>query len=507
MCPDMKRKFAAVILFIALVVLGYESDGYSRRRAAVHAPKFNVTKEVIPGFPEPNTPEILNRVGYYRYYLRGQRNPSILVLVSGYISGAGYFDNMARNLVKRGNVEVWTINRRETFMENRELMRKDIREFLRYPSRRKAVIARMNDVSRYLRHDGACMRHWGLQVQMEDIGRVIREARERSSSVFLGGWSDGGEFLMAYTNYKFSDGHFGYQDLAGVVFLDVDPEWAVYSGKTERIERAINRHREAIEKDRLYVTVSPGLPVYTMAVELARIYPGRKSPLAEYFGVPRTLLKKGITNRALGGWLFDYTVSDYERSRRSPFAYFIRSGDIRVPAQTRRHRRRAMVDWRSHHSTGEVTNLDMFLRANSAPGHMFELFYPRKLIQDFWSIAKTGFHCPELNVYHTPENRLPLFNAQTRANYDTAILPDIVTWYMNRSGIRKELVANHHFPSYSHADIFFASPADREFFSPLYRWMRAASSNVGRVSPEMENRRSPGVTGRRCTGEERIHRN
>nr|HPQ55450.1 hypothetical protein [Spirochaetota bacterium] len=80
----MKKKCAAVILFIALVVLGYESDGYSRRRAAVSAPKFNVTKEVIPGFPEPNTPEILNRVGYYRYYLRGQRNPSILVLVSGY---------------------------------------------------------------------------------------------------------------------------------------------------------------------------------------------------------------------------------------------------------------------------------------------------------------------------------------------------------------------------------------------------------------------------------------
>lgn len=476
----MKNKFAAVTVLVALVVLGFSRDGYSRRRAAVPVPKFNVTKEVIPGFSEPNTPEILNRVGYYRYYLRGQKNPSILVLVSGYISGAGYFDNMARKLVKRGNVEVWTINRRETFMENRELMRKDIREFLRYPSRRQAVIARMNDVGRYLRHDSSCMKHWGLQVQMEDINRVIREARGKSSSVFLGGWSDGGEFLMAYTNYKFSDNHFGYEDLAGVVFLDVDPEWAVCSGNTERIQNAINRHRDAIENHRLYVTVSPGLSVYTMAVELARLYPRNISPLARHFGVPQKLLKKGITNRALAGWLFDYSVSDYGRWQRSPFAYYIRSGDISIPKGKRI--KKSVVDWHSHHRTGEVTNLDMFLQANCAPGHLFEMFYPRKLIQDFWTIAKNGFNCPELNVYHTPENRLPIFNAQTRANYDTSILPVIVTWYMNRTGMKKECVANHHFPSYSHADIFFASPADREFFHPLYQWLRSNTNSGNRVS-------------------------
>lgn len=476
----MKNKNTAVIVLIALIVLGYTNDGYSRRRTAAPAPKFNVTKEVIPGFHEPNTPDILNRVGYYRYYLRGQKNPAILVLVSGYISGAGYFDNMARKLVKRGNVEVWTINRRQTFMENRDLMRKDIREFLRYPSRRKSIIARMNNADRYLRHNVNCMRHWGLQVQMEDINAVIREARERSSSVFLGGWSDGGEFLMAYTNYKFRDNHFGHEDLAGVVFLDVDPEWAVHAGKTDRIEGAIRRHREAIEKNRLYVSVSPGLPLYTMAVELARLYPRSRSPLAGHFSVPPKLLKKGITNRALAGWLFDYSVRDYERWQRSPFAYFIRSGDITVPSRKRRGNN--VVDWRPNRTTGEVTNLDMFLSANSAPGHLFELFYPRRLIQDFWTIAKSGFNCPELNVYHSPENRLPLFNAQTRANYDTAILPIIVSWYMNRSGIKREHVANHHFPAYSHADIFFASPADREFFSPLYRWMRSNMTPGSRVT-------------------------
>jgi hypothetical protein len=445
------------------------------------AGSFAIETVTIAGSRAPGTPEQFNRVGYNRYAARRNGPAPVLILVSGYISGAGYFDRMARSLAGRGAIEVWTLNRRETFLENRERLHGDIDDFIRHPRRRSAVLERMNCIDRYLVAGGRCVAHWGLRVQMEDLRQVVRRAQAISPAVFLGGWSDGGEFLMAYTHFRFDDGRAGYEDLAGLVFLDVDQEWAVYNCDAERIGAIMRRHTDALERGSIFVNRRPSLAVYNLAIELARRHPEGRSPLTGQFNLPQRIRSRGITNLALAGWLFDQSAG--VRGGRGPFSYFIRSGELSGVARGRARRASGPVRWKSHQATGEVTDIRSFLAAESAPGRVFEFFYPRRLVHDFWAIARCGFDCPELSVRPNPDNTLPVFNAQTRAHWSPSILPPILTWYLGRNGMGASSVTNIHLPCYTHADLFFAADAERELYAPLEGWIaRASALSRGRES-------------------------
>ena len=58
-----------------------------------------------------------------------------------------------------------------------------------------------------------------MRVAVEDLRRVVREARELGGRVVLGGHSLGGTITTAYATWDF-DGRAGARDLAGIVFMD-----------------------------------------------------------------------------------------------------------------------------------------------------------------------------------------------------------------------------------------------------------------------------------------------
>jgi hypothetical protein len=58
-----------------------------------------------------------------------------------------------------------------------------------------------------------------MRVTVEDLRRVVREARELGGRVVLGGHSLGGTITTAYATWDF-DGRAGARDLAGIVLLD-----------------------------------------------------------------------------------------------------------------------------------------------------------------------------------------------------------------------------------------------------------------------------------------------
>ena len=100
----------------------------------------------VPGYVEPHTPGSgvagvemeatetvqgivgaepdLNRVSYLRTYLARANAPApraILILVPGFLGGAGTFSPLAKQLVQKynGNIEVWAIDRRPNQLEDR----------------------------------------------------------------------------------------------------------------------------------------------------------------------------------------------------------------------------------------------------------------------------------------------------------------------------------------------------------------------------------------------------
>src|SRR5207249_5371906 len=60
---------------------------------------------------------------------------------------------------------------------------------------------------------------WGMRVESEERGRVVKAAETRGSRVVLGGHSVGGSITAAYATWDF-DGEPGAKDPSGLVFID-----------------------------------------------------------------------------------------------------------------------------------------------------------------------------------------------------------------------------------------------------------------------------------------------
>jgi pimeloyl-ACP methyl ester carboxylesterase len=62
-------------------------------------------------------------------------------------------------------------------------------------------------------------RGWGMNVEIEDLHRVVRAAAQHGRRVVLGGHSLGGSITTAYATWDF-DGKPGARDLDGLVYID-----------------------------------------------------------------------------------------------------------------------------------------------------------------------------------------------------------------------------------------------------------------------------------------------
>lgn len=168
---------------------------------------------VRPGATLSGTPPELNASITVRY---GPARPrAALLLMPGFLGGAGSFDRLARQLVALDpGLAVWAVDRRANALEPQaQLAAAD-----------PAGLARIVQRGLPARSPASLtfMREWGLDLTLRDWRAAVLEARTLTPNVFLGGHSLGGVLAGLYAAYDFG-GTPGWQDVRGLVLLDGVP--------------------------------------------------------------------------------------------------------------------------------------------------------------------------------------------------------------------------------------------------------------------------------------------
>jgi pimeloyl-ACP methyl ester carboxylesterase len=186
--------------------------------------KVRVSFERLKGFDAPGTPAKYDKVGALKVGPKNARN--VLILNPGTSASAAYFVPLAKDVVTRAKGwQVWAVERRENLLEDHSMFNKA-----------KAGTATPQQVfDYYLGHltdpsispafqsipddDVAFARNWGMRVEVEDIRRVVKEAKKLGGRVAMGGHSLGGSITTAYATWDFH-GKSGASDLWGLVYID-----------------------------------------------------------------------------------------------------------------------------------------------------------------------------------------------------------------------------------------------------------------------------------------------
>jgi pimeloyl-ACP methyl ester carboxylesterase len=215
------------LLLIAL--LGFVACAPAVGRSNVSVPnsadleRVNSERLEIPGFPEPHTPEALNKAYFVRYSLpHDGKAKAVVVLMPGFLGGVANFDRVARGIVSTDpSLEVWAVDRRSNALENHAVLDeafagRDPTIAWRYHIRDAGT---PNGFTPRQPKDVGFMGYWGLETHLEDLRRVILFARGYGTRVILGGHSLGAATVSLYAGWDFA-GAPGYKDIDGLILLD-----------------------------------------------------------------------------------------------------------------------------------------------------------------------------------------------------------------------------------------------------------------------------------------------
>lgn len=186
--------------------------------------KVRVSFERLKGFDAPGTPAKYDKVGALKIGPKNARN--VLILNPGTSASAAYFVALAKDVVTRAKGwQVWAVERRENLLEDHSMFNKAKRGtvvpqqvfdyYLRYLTE-PSITEHFQSIPT---EDVAFARHWGMRVEVEDIRRVVREAKKLGGRVAMGGHSLGGSITTAYATWDFH-GKSGASDLWGLVYID-----------------------------------------------------------------------------------------------------------------------------------------------------------------------------------------------------------------------------------------------------------------------------------------------
>jgi hypothetical protein len=178
----------------------------------------------IQGYDEPSTPETYDKVGILKEGPPNARN--VLVLAPGTSASAASFAPLAKLIADRTHGwQVWAVERRENLLEDHsqidrakrgEATPQDVFDYYLGFLTNPAITDHFQPIPDA---DVAFARNWGMKVAVEDLRRVIAQARQGGRDVVLGGHSLGGSITTAYATWDF-DGRAGAADLEGLVFID-----------------------------------------------------------------------------------------------------------------------------------------------------------------------------------------------------------------------------------------------------------------------------------------------
>ena len=232
----------------------------------------------------------------------------VLVLVPGFMGGAGDFSLIGRDIVKRvPGMQVWALDRREAAFEDTSVFkRSDPDQAFDYYLNLKPVRGKT-----FAPVDGASVpyvRQWGLKLALEDLRRVILEARAGGRrTVILGGHSLGASTTAAYATWDFN-GRPGYKDVAALVLID----GGMLGTFPVRSLKTVKQRVATLKKGDPFVSLLAGLPPWSAGAfaETAALYAHRRpytaSVLQTFPLIPKSVIPSfPVTNQAAFGYAFD----------------------------------------------------------------------------------------------------------------------------------------------------------------------------------------------------------
>jgi pimeloyl-ACP methyl ester carboxylesterase len=211
-----------LLLIVAVVVLAAATLAPSA--GAGGGQKIDVKFEQLQGFNAPGTPAKYNKVGVIKTGPSDAEN--VLLLVPGTSASAAYFEPLAKDIVRASKGwQVWAIERRENFLEDHSVLNQAKKGNATPQQLFDYYLGFVTDPS-ITKHfqfipdaDVAFARDWGMNVEVEDMRRVVEAAKKEGGKVVLGGHSLGGSITTAYATWDFN-GKPGAKDLSGLVFID-----------------------------------------------------------------------------------------------------------------------------------------------------------------------------------------------------------------------------------------------------------------------------------------------
>jgi pimeloyl-ACP methyl ester carboxylesterase len=179
----------------------------------------------LQGFNDPATPDNLDRVGVLK--IGNPKAKNVLVLNPGTNAGTGYFKPLAEDVVNdtQGRWQVWSVDRRENQLEDQSVLdqfkqgQATGQQLFDYYLGWLVDPSVTNHFQLIPDSSVAFGRGWGMNVEIEDLHRVVEAANRHGRRVVLGGHSLGGSITTAYATWDFN-GRAGAKDLDGLVYID-----------------------------------------------------------------------------------------------------------------------------------------------------------------------------------------------------------------------------------------------------------------------------------------------
>lgn len=427
-------------LSVALIVVGLLGAG----------PAGAASYEAIKGAPGAG-PAKYDRVFVHKVGPR--RAQRVLVLVPGFLGGAGDFRVIARDLVKRvPGLQVWGLDRRQQAFE-------DTAAFERGDPAAAEEHYLGFEYDRVLGEDVPFVGRWGLGLALRDLRRVISEAKAGGRrKVILGGHSLGASTAVAYAAWDFG-GRPGYRDVDGLVLID-GGLLGTFSNAT--LSRAKRERREYRRGEVFEDILGLGIP------EIAGIFPqlgalyARKQPAARSSLQQNPLVPDAfkppfdVTNEAFLGYAFDKQTTppgfDLIRINAGGLA---ESGDPRP--------------WRDT----ELTPIQRFATVfGSERPNAIDWYFPRRLRLDVDAtspLRKTKLtRFLGLRPFHAASIDVPLYAYQTDLTSGRVLRG--ARRLVKRSKIRTVRLVDD--PAASHLDPLVAAPRRNVFLKSVVPFLK-----------------------------------
>lgn len=440
--------------------------------AGVTAELAPVRKEILEidgAVPPPNpsggraTPPEQNKLRVVRYRVDAATPKparAVVVIMPGFLAGAGSMDGLARAIVGRSTgddvLEAWAIDRRSNLLEDThglDVAEKtgDAKAAYAYYDRGEPVEGKT--FAGFLAGANApWASEWGLATTVADLRKVIERvpAEQRKARVVLLGHSLGASVAEAYAAWDF-DGVPGQADLAALVLADGVARRE--GDAADKVDRAAYENGsggglvaspgvKAIREGSVF-TALPLLGVKALVVaeavaidaknrpdEVQTDVPSRDQLLGLVLGLP-TLPK--LTNAAAFGFAFDegsallsFAATRCGQGQGGPTETYqaVFGGELLHPSDPS-----ATYTWKDGPDIGEPTRLADLARAwFEGPGLNFaEWYFPTRLSVDLGvattlNVTESDWRWTEygLRTKHGAALDLPIYGAPFRLVNDTA---------------------------------------------------------------------------------------